>query len=49
MNYNEELEKMVAPQYLMNSYKLYFLKALLNNVSVEQSDYYGAAEPPVRW
>lgn len=37
MNYNEELEKMVAPQYLMNSYKLYFLKALLNNVSVEQS------------
>ena len=39
MNYNEELEKMVAPQNLMNSYKLYFLKALLNNVSTERNTF----------
>ena len=39
MNYNEELKKMVTPQNLMNSYKLYFLKALLNNVSIVRSTF----------
>lgn len=36
LNYNDELEEMIATKNLMNSYKLYFLKALIVNVSKEK-------------
>lgn len=36
LDYNQELEEMISNKNLMNSYKLYFLKALIINVSKDK-------------
>ena len=39
VDYQKELEEMVCSKNLMNSYKLYFLKTLVINVSKEKSEF----------
>lgn len=36
LDYNQELEEMISNKNLMNSYKLYFLKALIINISKDK-------------
>ena len=39
VDYQKELEEMVCSKNLMNSYKLYFLKTLVINVSKEKTEF----------
>lgn len=39
IDYQAELEKMVCPKNLMNSYKLYLLKSIILNVTKEKKEF----------
>lgn len=46
VDYQKELEEMVCSKNLMNSYKLYFLKTLVINVSKEKRSFHSMSWLP---